>query len=91
MTHRPSQPRTDSPRHLTEDRLAIRDLARDFAMKEVLPTANELDPVKGTIPETLKQSMAEIGFFGIMIPEEFGGLGLGVFEYCLVAEELSRA
>ncbi|GAC02833.1 acyl-CoA dehydrogenase [Gordonia namibiensis NBRC 108229] len=91
MTHRPSQPRTDSPRYLTEERLAIRDLARDFAMKQVLPVANELDPVQGTIPDTLKKAMAEVGFFGIMIPEEYGGLGLGVFEYCLVAEELSRA
>lgn len=91
MTHRPSQPRTDSPRYLTEDRLAIRDLARDFAMSQVLPVANELDPVQGTIPDTLKKAMADVGFFGIMIPEEHGGLGLGVFEYCLVAEELSRA
>ncbi|QSE94997.1 acyl-CoA dehydrogenase family protein [Rhodococcus pseudokoreensis] len=91
MTHRPSQPRTDSPRYLTEDRLAIRDLAREFAMTQVLPVANELDPVQGTIPDTLKKAMAEVGFFGIMIPEEHGGLGLGVFEYCLVAEELSRA
>ncbi|MGF7122774.1 acyl-CoA dehydrogenase family protein [Rhodococcus sp. BE178] len=91
MTHRPSQPRVDSPRYLTEERLAIRDLAREFAMKQVLPIANELDPVQGTIPDSLKQAMAEIGFFGIMIPEEHGGLGLGVFEYCLVAEELSRA
>ena len=91
MTHRPSQPRTDTPRYLTEERLAIRDLARDFAMTKVLPVANELDPVQGTIPDSLKKEMAEIGFFGIMIPEEHGGLGLGVFEYCLVAEELSRA
>ncbi|RYE39455.1 MAG: acyl-CoA dehydrogenase family protein, partial [Hyphomicrobiales bacterium] len=91
MTHRPSQPRTDSPRYLTEDRVAIRDLAREFAMKQVLPVANELDPVQGAIPDTVKKAMAEVGFFGIMIPEEHGGLGLGVFEYCLVAEELSRA
>jgi butyryl-CoA dehydrogenase len=91
MTHRPSVPRTDSPRYLTEDRLAIRDLAREFAMKQVLPVANELDPVRGTIPDSLKKQMAAMGFFGIMIPEEHGGLGLGVFEYCLVAEELSRA
>lgn len=91
MTHRPSQPRVDSPRYLTDERLAIRDLAREFAMKQVLPVANELDPVQGTIPDSLKRAMADIGFFGIMIPEEHGGLGLGVFEYCLVAEELSRA
>ncbi len=35
--------------------------------------------------------MADMGFFGILVPEEFGGLGLGLFEYCLVAEELARA
>jgi butyryl-CoA dehydrogenase len=74
MTHRPAVVRTDSPRYLTEDRLAIRDLARDFAMTRVLPVANELDPVRGTIPGELKKSMGEIGFFGIMIPEEYGGL-----------------
>jgi alkylation response protein AidB-like acyl-CoA dehydrogenase len=91
MTHRPSQPRLDTPRYLTEERLAIRDLARDFALKQVLPVANELDPIQGTMPDALKKAMAEVGFFGILIPEEHGGLGLGVFEYCLVAEELSRA
>ncbi|KIQ17560.1 acyl-CoA dehydrogenase family protein [Rhodococcus sp. MEB064] len=91
MTHRPSNPRPDSPRYLTDDRIAIRDLARDFAMTHVLPVANELDPVQGRIPESLKKAMADIGFFGILIGEEHGGLGLGVFEYCLVAEELSRA
>ncbi len=34
--------------------------------------------------------MGDLGFFGITIPEEHGGLGLGAFEYCLVAEELAR-
>src|SRR5699024_10390157 len=52
---------------------------------------NELDPVEGQFPESMVKQMADMGFFGILIPEEFGGLGLGVFEYCLVAEELSRA
>src|ERR1700736_3410066 len=40
-------------------------------------------------PELIER-MGELGFFGILIPEEYGGLGLGAFEYCLVAEELSR-
>jgi alkylation response protein AidB-like acyl-CoA dehydrogenase len=75
----------------TEDRLAIRDVARRFAMQEVLPVANELDPLKGDIPERLRKQMADMGFFGILIPEEHGGLGLGVFEYVLVTEELARA
>jgi alkylation response protein AidB-like acyl-CoA dehydrogenase len=76
--------------YLTEERLMIQKSARDFTMKEVLPVANELDPVKGQIPMELRKQMGELGYFGIRIPEEYGGLGLGVFEYCLVAEELAR-
>lgn len=76
--------------YLTPQRLMIRDLARDFVREEVLPTANRLDPEKGDIPRELIDKMGELGFFGIMIPEELGGLGLGAFEYCLVAEELAR-
>lgn len=89
MTHKPAT-RDGVPVYLTEERLAIRDLARDFTAREVLPVANRLDPEKGDIPDELRQKMADIGFFGIMIDEEHGGLGLGVFEYCLVAEELAR-
>ncbi|MBB1033249.1 acyl-CoA dehydrogenase [Dietzia sp. CQ4] len=89
MTHKPAA-RDGVPVYLTEERLAIRDLARDFTAREVLPVANRLDPEKGDIPDELRQKMADIGFFGIMIGEEHGGLGLGVFEYCLVAEELAR-
>lgn len=90
MTHRP-EPRPDTPRYLTPERSEIQRLARDFAMKEVLPVANELDPQGGLIPDRVRQQMGDMGFFGLMISEEYGGLGLGVFEYCLVAEELSRA
>ena len=77
--------------HMTEERLMIQQTARDFAMKEVLPVANELDPVQGDIPMELRAKMAELGYFGILVPEEYGGLGLGVFEYALVTEELARA
>ncbi|MCG8441903.1 MAG: acyl-CoA dehydrogenase family protein, partial [Caulobacterales bacterium] len=77
--------------YFTEERLMMRDMARDFARKEVLPIANKLDPEKGDIPQELIDKMGELGFFGILIPEEYGGLGLGYFEYCLVAEELARA
>jgi alkylation response protein AidB-like acyl-CoA dehydrogenase len=76
--------------YTTEDRVAMRDLVRDFVQREVLPTANELDPVRGEIPDSMVETMAQMGLFGILIPEEFGGLGLGVFEYCMVAEELAR-
>ena len=77
--------------HMTEERALMRDMARDFAHREVLPIANKLDPEKGDIPQELIDKMGELGFFGILIPEEYGGLGLGYFEYCMVAEELSRA
>ncbi|MGE0542949.1 MAG: acyl-CoA dehydrogenase family protein [Dehalococcoidia bacterium] len=77
--------------YLTEERRLIQQTARDFAMKEVLPVANELDTVKGDIPMSLRDQMADLGYFGILIPEEYEGLGLGVFEYVLVTEELARA
>ncbi|MBM6590850.1 acyl-CoA dehydrogenase family protein [Brevibacterium sp. RIT803] len=76
---------------MTEERLEIQALAREFAHDVVLPLANELDPIEGQFPDWFIKQMADMGFFGILIPEEYGGLGLGVFEYCLVAEELSRA
>ncbi|WP_163271785.1 acyl-CoA dehydrogenase family protein [Chelativorans alearense] len=77
--------------YMTEERRMIQEHAREFAMREVLPIANKLDPEKGDIPMELREKMAELGYFGITIPEEYGGLGLGYFEYCLVVEELARA
>lgn len=76
--------------YMTEERRLIQDQAREFTMREVLPVANRLDPEKGDIPMALREKMAEMGYFGILIDEEHGGLGLGVFEYCLVTEELAR-
>ena len=77
-------------RFMTEEREMIRDVAREFTLKEVLPVANELDPVQGDIPDVLRSKLAEMGYFGIRIPEEYGGSGLGCFEYCLIAEQLAR-
>ncbi len=86
-----SDTHAQSPGYLTEERIMMRDMAREFAHNEVLPIANKLDPEKGDIPRDLINKMGELGFFAILIPEEYGGLGLGYFEYCMVAEELSRA
>lgn len=77
--------------YITEERQLIQNTAREFAMKEVLPAANELDKVKGDIPMSLRDKMGELGYFGIRIPERYGGLELGAFEYIIVAEELARA
>lgn len=75
---------------MTEERAMIQELARSFTRDEVRPLADRLDPEKGDIPASLIDRMGELGFFGIVIPEEFGGLGLGAYEYCLVTEELAK-
>lgn len=80
----------DGRGYFTEERKMIRDSAREFTMREVLPVANKFDGPDGEIPMELRQKMADMGYFGIMIPEEFGGMGLGAFEYCIVAEQLAR-
>src|SRR2546426_11299241 len=77
--------------YYSDERQAILETAREFAMREVLPVANRLDPVQGEMPMALREKMAELGYFGILIPQEYGGLGLGIFEYVLITEELARA
>ena len=77
--------------YMTDERRLIQETARAFAMKEVLPLANKLDPEKGDMPRELIHKLADMGYFGIVIPEQYGGMGLGVFEYCLITEELARA
>jgi len=76
--------------YMNDERRMIQEIARDFSMREVLPVANELDPVQGKIPMELRRKMGEMGYFGIRMAEQHGGMGLGVFEYCLIAEELAR-
>ncbi|MGB1880776.1 MAG: acyl-CoA dehydrogenase family protein, partial [Gammaproteobacteria bacterium] len=85
-----AQTDVDSEGLLTPERILIRESARDFTLNEVLPVANRLDPVEGEIPLELRAKLADMGYFGIRIPEEYGGSGLGCFEYCLVAEQLAR-
>ncbi|POR43695.1 acyl-CoA dehydrogenase family protein [Methylobacterium sp. V23] len=75
----------------SEARATLQAEARAFARDVVMPLADELDPQKAEMPRSLIDRMAAKGWFGITIPAEQGGLGLGVFEYCLVSEELARA
>jgi alkylation response protein AidB-like acyl-CoA dehydrogenase len=67
----------------------VRQSARDFAEKRLKPTALELDEHEA-IPRSLYQEAAELGFFGMMFPEEFGGLGLDYSCYVAAMEELAR-
>ena len=79
------------PPYHTPEREALQTEARRFAMEEVMPLANELDPQKGELPRWFLDRMGAQGYFGITIDREYGGMGLGTFEYCMVAEELARA
>jgi alkylation response protein AidB-like acyl-CoA dehydrogenase len=75
----------------TPERLELVATVRAFAMDEVLPVANELDPRREDIPDRILERMGGLGLFGVLIPADEGGLGLGVLDYCLVSEELARA
>ncbi len=86
----PRRPDLLPPWH-TPEREALQLQARSFALDEVLPVADELDPQKGEIPQHLLERLGELGYFGITVDREHGGMGLGVFEYCMVSEELARA
>ena len=67
----------------------IRDLARDYAEKELEPIANEIDQTD-EVPQRIYDLMAEMGLFGLKIPEEYGGLGLDTRSYVCVMEEICK-
>ncbi|MCW2615982.1 MAG: acyl-CoA dehydrogenase [Frankiales bacterium] len=91
MTIRDVQPPELLSPWRTPERAALQKAARDFARDVVLPVADELDPQKAEMPRELIEQLAEQGWFGITVSADHGGLGLGVFEYCLVSEELARS
>ncbi len=68
----------------------IRDQFRRFAQEEVAPYAHDWHLKDELIPAEVVAHMSELGVFGLTIPEEYGGLGLGKMSMCVVSEELSR-
>jgi (2S)-methylsuccinyl-CoA dehydrogenase len=68
-----------------------RDAVRQFAETEVMPIADRLHRHDELIPEDLIRKMAELGYFGMSVPEEFGGGGMGNLVMIITTEELSRA
>jgi len=75
---------------LDETLEAIRDEMRKFAESEVVPHAHEWHLTNSYIPLDVITHMADLGVFGLTIPEEYGGMGLGKESMCVVSEELSR-
>jgi butyryl-CoA dehydrogenase len=75
---------------LADDQREIQALARDFGRAEIEPNAADWDRAHG-FPRELIAKLAELGFMGVCIPEEYGGAGADFLSYILVLEELSRA
>jgi acyl-CoA dehydrogenase len=73
---------------LTSEQVALRDLAREFAEKEIRPKAAEYDE-HSTHPADIIEKAHEVGLMNPHVPEEFGGVGLSMFDGMLIGEELS--
>jgi butyryl-CoA dehydrogenase len=74
---------------LSDSQQMIQQTARDFAKKHVQPLAAELDET-GRFPTELVKQMAELGFMGMMVGDDWGGAGLDAVSYVLAMEEISR-
>jgi alkylation response protein AidB-like acyl-CoA dehydrogenase len=74
---------------LTEVQTEIVATVRQFVDKEVIPSAQELEHADA-YPQAIIDQMCEMGLFGLMIPEEYGGLGESLLTYALCVEELAR-
>lgn len=73
----------------SETRSQIVNLVRDFVQREVEPVASRYDN-EDIYPQELVDKMADMGLFGIMIPEEYGGLGLDYTTFATIFEEISK-
>jgi acyl-CoA dehydrogenase len=73
---------------LTDEQKNLRELAHDFAEKEIRPRAWEYDK-DGTWPQDIIDKAHEVGLMNTHVPEEYGGAGLGYLDGCLIEEELS--
>jgi (2S)-methylsuccinyl-CoA dehydrogenase len=75
---------------LDETHMQIFELMRRFSLDEVVPHAHEWHLKNEYIPLEVIQKLADLGVFGLSLPEEFGGMGLGKESMCVASEELSR-
>jgi alkylation response protein AidB-like acyl-CoA dehydrogenase len=73
----------------TPEQAALRESVRAFARNEIAPIAAEIDE-KEEFPARTVRRMQEEGYFGVPVPEEYGGLGLGKVGYCILLEEIGR-
>jgi alkylation response protein AidB-like acyl-CoA dehydrogenase len=74
---------------LTDDQTEILKAVRTFVEKEILPVATELEHAD-EYPTEIVEGLKELGIFGLMIPEEYDGLGESLLTYALAVEEIAR-
>lgn len=74
---------------LNEDQQQIKRTIREFAEAELAPRVSEWDEA-GHFPVELRPKFAELGIMGVLVPEEYGGAGMGYIEYAAIIEELAR-
>jgi alkylation response protein AidB-like acyl-CoA dehydrogenase len=74
---------------LTENQKMVQQLARNFAEKEIKPVIAKFDESQ-EFPHDIVKKMAELGFLGIIFPEEYGGAGFGYLEYVTIIEEITK-
>lgn len=75
--------------NLTEQELEVQKLARDFAQNEIAPVVMEYDESQ-EFPMDIAKKLGEMGFLGIIFPEEYGGSGFTTTEYAIIIEEISK-
>lgn len=74
---------------LTEQQVLLQQTIRDFAQAEIAPGASERDEA-ARFPRELIPKMADLGLFGVMIPESYGGAGLDPLSFAIIIEEIAR-
>lgn len=76
--------------YLREGHLMLQKTAKDFTDKEIVPIAADLDRKAAHIPEDILRKLGDMGFYGIRVPVEYGGAGMGHMGLVVLTEELSR-
>lgn len=74
---------------LNENQIIIKDTIRDFAEKYIRPVIMKYDESQ-EFPMDIMKQLGELGFLGILVPEEYGGAGLGYLDFAIIIEELAK-
>ena len=75
---------------LTQEQVILRDTVRDFCAREIIPHGRKWDEEE-RFPHEIVPKMAELGLWGVRVPEKYGGAGLSMMDYVVIMEELARA